>query len=367
MSITFSCPHCGKELQVPDDAAGSTFACPACDRPITLGAPATPAPADMPLPPAARGPAQVTFRFAGTGGPLLVLGLKAAGLCFAALIPMTVMIALGMQSEMSEPSIPGPSTPLMVACSLIVIAAFVYIPLWYTVRFYTYIASKTLLKGAARGDLQFEFHGSILGVLGLMLHALLIYPTLGIYLPWYIARAMRFCADNVTATSGDGTTYRVRYSGTGGELFGPVLGGLILMVFTFYLYTPYFVFGLFGAIVGKTELLENDSPIGNFSSEGTGGGYFPTFLKDFLLCMVTLGIYGFWAFAHFQQYLAANFHARAGQRSYAVEYSGTGGDYFVLGLKYYFFTIFTFGLYAPWAVVDWIRYECNHTRFIAPG
>ena len=50
MDITFSCPGCGVSLEVESEASGQQFACPSCNRTVTV--PAAPAvSATLPKPP----------------------------------------------------------------------------------------------------------------------------------------------------------------------------------------------------------------------------------------------------------------------------------------------------------------------------
>lgn len=38
--ITFTCPHCNQELEAPDDLAGETIDCPACEGQLIVPSPA---------------------------------------------------------------------------------------------------------------------------------------------------------------------------------------------------------------------------------------------------------------------------------------------------------------------------------------
>ena len=53
--INFNCTYCGQNLDAPEDMAGSTIACPACDHDLRIPMPAQPAyPVQRrPIPPAA--------------------------------------------------------------------------------------------------------------------------------------------------------------------------------------------------------------------------------------------------------------------------------------------------------------------------
>ena len=66
---------------------------------------------------------------------------------------------------------------------------------------------------------------------------------------------------------------RYKYSGTGGELFGQLIVGLLLTAVTFGLYGPWFVVGLWKYIFSRTTLQTGQGDL-KFEFTGTGGDLF---------------------------------------------------------------------------------------------
>ncbi|MBW2029587.1 MAG: DUF898 family protein [Deltaproteobacteria bacterium] len=99
-------------------------------------------------------------------------------------------------------------------------------------------------------------------------------------------------------------------------------------------------------------------PEANCRFSGSGGQYFGTvFIHLFLLSMITFGLYSPWALVRLYK-LKATHTVINGKR---VNFNGTGGDLFVLGLIQGLITLVTFGLYFPWAFCSIYRWRAQNT------
>ena len=87
---------------------------------------------------------------------------------------------------------------------------------------------------------------------------------------------------------------RSSFTGTGGELFKKLFGGLLLSLITFGIYLPWFIVGMQKYVYEKTTI--HGTTRGDLSLEftGTGGQLFVKGLVGYLLTMLTIGIYSFW-------------------------------------------------------------------------
>lgn len=92
MTITFRCPHCGKETQVADQYAGQSGPCAACGKTITIPAPGQPlsgpplpgfSAAPLPPPKSSSGGSTLIVVLVGVIGGLVVCG----GILVALLLP----------------------------------------------------------------------------------------------------------------------------------------------------------------------------------------------------------------------------------------------------------------------------------------
>ena len=87
---------------------------------------------------------------------------------------------------------------------------------------------------------------------------------------------------------------RFKFSGTGGELFGKLFVGMILLIITFGLYTPWFICKLISWANENTVLEDDFGNTVQLKFTGTGGTLFGIYIGGVLLSMLTLGIYQFW-------------------------------------------------------------------------
>ncbi|MFH1812331.1 MAG: DUF898 family protein [Pseudomonadota bacterium] len=251
----------------------------------------------------------------------------------------------------------------LVGMILTAITMGIYMP-WFMVSIMQYAASKTTIEGGPKGSLQVEFKGTggqlfVVGLVG----ALLTSITFGIYGAWFMANLMRFYADNTTAKAADGTTYRLRFTATGGELFVAYLVGILLTSITFGIYAPWFMCKLYTLFAEKTDILRGDTKVGTVAFSGTGGNLFVTFLVGYLLTMVTLGIYSFWFQVKMMQFMAQNTKLTVDNQALTGDFVGTGGQLFVLSLVGGLLTSITFGIYGAWFFANLTRYQLENMQF----
>jgi len=256
---------------------------------------------------------------------------------------------------------------LLVGYLLSAITLGIYMP-WFMVKLQKYMYEKTSLKGTGRGDLTFQFNatGGQLFVL-LLVGYLLCIITIGIYTPWFMAKWIRFFADNSVARAADGTTYRMRFDATGGELFVTLLVGYLLSMITFGIYAPWFSCKLEKLLSQRTALLQGETQIGSCDFLGAGGQLFVTMLVGYLLTMITLGIYGMWFQVKLIKWFANNMRYIIGQARYTSDFTGTGGQLFVKVLVGYLLTLITLGIYGAWFMAELIHYHADNTFFVPEG
>ena len=276
-------------------------------------------------------------------------------------------VPLGIGSGGVRPNFQGSGGDLfvtaLVGLLLSVITLYIYLP-WFICKLMNYVASNTTLGPTRRGELRLEFTGKggelfVTGLVGTLLTVL----TAGIYAPWYIAKLIKFFSENTRATAPDGTSYRVQFNGTGGELFVTFIVGFLLSVITLYIYMPWFMCKLNKTILSRMTLLENEQPIGNFDFEGQGGELFVTFLVGTILTVVTLYIYLPWYQVKLMQFFAENTRVNVQGRTYAGAFHGTGGEFFVINLVGGLLTMLTLGIYFAWYLVKQYQFQLNNLEY----
>ena len=149
-----------------------------------------------------------------------------------------------------------------------------------------------------------------------------------------------------------GRAARFEFNGTGGELLGQMLVGLLLTVVTFGLYQPWLVVRIRQWMYSRIKLI---TPQGNLqlSFEGTGFLCFVEVYLTALLIPLTLFIYTPWYVANATRFFTNNSYATAADGTkYRLDYSGTGGQLFGLVLVNMLLTAITGGIYTPWAVCN---------------
>ena len=252
---------------------------------------------------------------------------------------------------------------VLVGYLLTVITFGIYLP-WFVCKLQSFVMANTTLGPTKRGDLRMEFSGRggelfVTGLVGYLLTLI----TFGIYLPWFLVKLIKFFSENMVATAQDGTRFRLRFEGTGGELFVTVLVGYLLTAITFGIYAPWFICKLNKVLRQRTMILENEQTVGNFDFEGKGGELFVTFLVGYLLTIITVGIYFAWFQVKLMKFMAENTRVAYQGRMFAGSFHGTGGEFFVLNLVGYLLTMITFGIYMPWYMIKQWKFQFNNHEF----
>jgi uncharacterized membrane protein YjgN (DUF898 family) len=252
---------------------------------------------------------------------------------------------------------------LLVGGLLTLVTLGIYMP-WFMCRLARFVLSNTTLGPTARGDLKLEFTGKGGELLVTMLvGGLLTLVTIGIYAPWFICKELRFFADNTRGAAQDGTRYRLRFDGTGGDLLVTFLLGYLLITVTFGIYGPWFVCKLHKAIYSRTVILENEQPAGGFDFEGKGGELFVTTLVGVLLSLITLGIYIPWFQVKMYKFFAAATRVTYRGSVFGGEFLGTGREYLVTFLVGILLTIVTLYIYFPWFLIKQWQFQWNNRVF----
>jgi len=179
-----------------------------------------------------------------------------------------------------------------VGMLLSLVTCGIYIP-WFMVSITRYVCDNTVLETSAGPvSLKFTGTGGALFVTFLVGYLLTII-TIGIYTPWFICRINRFILQNTAVLRGDAQVGSADFAGTGGALFVTFLVGYLLTIVTLGIYMPWFMVKLMKFNLSGTQVtLDGAVWTGDF--DGKGGDLFVTLLVGYLLTVVTLGIYGAW-------------------------------------------------------------------------
>jgi uncharacterized membrane protein YjgN (DUF898 family) len=255
---------------------------------------------------------------------------------------------------------------LIVGAILTVITFGIYTP-WFIVRLQKYVYQNVSIKRPGRSDISVEFTGSggelfKVGLVGYLLSAI----TLGIYLPWFLASLNKYFLSNSRGRSSDGD-YRLDSNIQGGEIFKEVLVGYLLTMVTFGIYGAWFMCKIQKIFLQKTQIIQGNQVIGTADFTGQGGELFVLMLVNYLLTIVTLGIYGAWMQVNLFKFFTGNTEVRVNGQTFRGEFSGTGGEYFVTMLVGYLLTMVTLGIYGFWFMAKLLKFQIEHTSYRAAG
>ncbi len=252
---------------------------------------------------------------------------------------------------------------LFVGLLLTMVTFGIYSP-WFVVGMMKYFFSKSQFGPTGKGDLQLEFKGQggeffVIGLVGYLLTLI----TLGIYGPWFMAKLIRFYADNSEAKAQDGTSYQLRFDASGGDLFVAFLVGYLLTMITFGIYTPWFMCKLQELFYANTSIVSGGQKVGGLDFNGSGGELFVTFLVGYLLTVITLGIYMPWFQVKIMKFYAQHTVITVNGARFSSDFEGTGGQFFVKLLVGYLLTMLTLGIYGFWFAVDLIKWKMDNTPY----
>ena len=174
----------------------------------------------------------------------------------------------------------------------------------------------------------------------------LLVPIVGPFL--FMHNLNKWHYDNLTL---DGQ--KCEYRGTFGGLFGVMFVNALLSVLTLYIYIPWALVKMRNYEYENTAV---GGQMGRLKYEGTGGQLFGKFLLGMFLTVITFGIYSYW--------FANNLYAFKWDNTKidgrAFTFRKDVGGYFVLSLINGILTQFTFGIYTPWAIARLAKWEAEH-------
>jgi uncharacterized membrane protein YjgN (DUF898 family) len=148
-----------------------------------------------------------------------------------------------------------------------------------------------------------------------------------------------------------------KFNGNGGELFSIVIVNFLLSVITCGIYLPWAIVKITRYMASKTTLDGVE-----FSFEGSGGELFSLYLIQGILTAVTFGLYSPWAVAKIANYYMNN-TTLGDNGKFTLDLQG--GDLFsIVVLHGIILTVITFGLYAPWFIVKFTEYEYSKMELV---
>ncbi len=149
------------------------------------------------------------------------------------------------------------------------------------------------------------------------------------------------------------------YDGTGLEMLTTCILGFLLTLVTLGLGMPWYIVMLQRHVNSKTQLLPTPRGALKLDFDGTGGKLFVIGLVGGLLTLLTLGLYGPWWLASLIRYFTDHTTAKSDDGTrYRLRFNGTGGRLFVVLFVGLLLTVLTLGIYGAWFV-------CNLNRALA--
>jgi len=256
---------------------------------------------------------------------------------------------------------------LLVGYLLTIVTLGIYMP-WFIADLTRFFVDNTEL-GGPQGKVSLKFNGTGGNLFVICLtNFLLCLVTLMIYTPWAVVRFNRWQMENVTATDAAGHTFNVRFAGTGAALFWKLVGGYLLTVITLGIFFPWFLVWLMRFYADNTTVTQGGQTAFSFSYAGTGGQLFVVVLVGALLTFITLGIYYPWFVTRFMKFNAGalRIQSAAGERS-QLAFSGTGGKLFVELLLGILLVPLTLTIYLSWFIVRVTRWQVDHLEAAPAG
>ena len=249
---------------------------------------------------------------------------------------------------------------MFVGYLLTMITFGIYLP-WFICSMLEYLSSKTSAGPTQKGQLQFKFQGEGSSLFGLMFVGYLLTAlTIGIYAPWFMCKLARYMAENSVAVAQDGTQYKLRFTGEGGDLFGTAFVGYLLTMITFGIYLPWFICKMRKWFMSHTQIDENGQPVGAFDFVGEGGELFGKWIVGVILTVLTIGIYKSWFDCVLSKFNAQNTRMTYRGAVYTADFNGQGGELFVLRLVGGLLTAITFGIYMFWYMTNLIKFNVSN-------
>ncbi|WP_244923928.1 DUF898 family protein [Enhygromyxa salina] len=256
---------------------------------------------------------------------------------------------------------------LFVGYLLTVITFGIYMP-WFMCKFANFIAERVTYGPTAKGTVRFKFEGEggqlfVTFLVGYLLTVI----TFGIYGPWFMCKLAKFFTDNATVSADDGSVYKPRFDGTGGDLFVTFLVGYLLTAITFGIYGPWFMCKMNKWFSENTKITKNGQDVGGLDFVGEGGELLVTFIVGYLLTLVTFGIYMAWFQVKMIKFNADNTKINVDGHRLGMRFTGEGGELFVMFLVGYLLTIVTLGFYMFWFMAKMLKWQLSNTVVFVEG
>jgi uncharacterized membrane protein YjgN (DUF898 family) len=160
---------------------------------------------------------------------------------------------------------------------------------------------------------------------------------------------------------------KLEFNGTGGELFKKLFVGALLVTITLGIYTPWFIVALDKYILEKTTVKRARGDI-RLEFFGTGGALFKIGLVGALLTVVTLGIYAPWFIVELNKFFQQSSRGRTlDGAEYRLRSDMTGGQLFKAAIVGYLLTAVTLGIYMPWFIVKLQKLFAETTTILENG
>lgn len=239
---------------------------------------------------------------------------------------------------------------------------------WFFCNFQNYIAEKSSFGPTEHGTLRFRFEGKggeffVLCLVQGLLTAITFY----IYMPWAICKFDKYFADNFVARAEDGTEYRLRFDGTGGDLFVTGLVQGLLTAITLYIYMPWAICKMRQWKTSKYKITKSGVEVGGFNYDATGGSFFATLFVGLLLTGITFYIYLPWFVCKLNRFHLEHTTFELEGKRYRGSFSGEGGDLFVMGLVGGLLMAVTLYIYYFWFYAKMMKWQMSNTVFKLEG
>jgi uncharacterized membrane protein YjgN (DUF898 family) len=161
---------------------------------------------------------------------------------------------------------------------------------------------------------------------------------------------------------------KLEFTGTGGELFGKLIVGALLTMLTLGIYTPWFMVSFNQYLYSKTRIIGTRRGDIQLEFTGTGGELFKVGLIGLLLTALTLGIYGPWFLVNLVKFYEDNSTGRAADGThFALRSTMTGGELFKATFVGYLLTVLTLGIYGAWFICSLYRLYSEKTELLENG
>ncbi len=243
---------------------------------------------------------------------------------------------------------------------LLVLAAIVLLVVVAAVVLIVLLATRKKDDGATTpvgdsgimGDQESYFDGGFFGYIGhQILFGLISFFSFGIAVPWALCMMKRWEV-NHTVVNGR----RLKFTGTGGQLFGKYILGVFLSIITFGIYSIWFGLSIEKWAVSHTVYADDpDEKASRFT--GGAGGWFAYNLLMIVLPLVTFGIGLPFAIVMRAKWLTGNTVIGGSP----LVFTGSGGRLFGKMLLWGLLSVVTFGIFDLFVYVKYLRWEKGNT------